>query len=358
MKPRVAIVIPHFGNGGAENMVSRLASHLDLNKVCAEVICLYGNPLNNRLEKEITDHGIEIKYIGKGKGFSLKAIRSLAKELNSFKPTVIHTHLSACVYCASWVMFHKVKILHTIHNIPKNELIRPKRLVMHLLYKLKKAVPVAISHEIQTMMVSAYKLKSLPELIYNPVDIARYNIPRIDHSGINLVTAGRLTPQKNQALLIDTVEKIVKEHPDVSLTVLGDGQLRNQLEEQVKKLSLNNSVRFMGNVSNVENYFSESDIFVLSSDYEGLPLVILEAMAAGLPIVSTNVGGIKDIVTDNGVLVAPNDSEALYCAIKDLINNKDYRLELGIKSKNNVAKFDSSIIADLYTDLYEKYSVV
>ena len=73
MKPRVAIVLPYFGSGGAENMVSRLASHLDLSRVEAEVICLYGQPLQNRLEKAVTSHGVSIKYIGKA-GATIKNI--------------------------------------------------------------------------------------------------------------------------------------------------------------------------------------------------------------------------------------------------------------------------------------------
>ena len=358
MKPRVAIVLPYFGSGGAENMVSRLASHIDLSRVDAEVICIYGKPQNNRLEKEIDKHGVPIKFIGKGKGFSLKAISKLWQELSAFKPTVVHTHLSACVYCAPWVLTHKVKMLHTIHNMPKFELIKPKQMVMSWMYKLHQAVPVAISHEIQTLMESDYKLSDKPELVYNPVDVARFNIPKRIHKGIKIVTVGRLSQQKNQKLLIDAVEKVSVKYSEVSLTVLGDGPLRKDLEDYLERKSLLNMIHLMGNVGNVEEYFSESDIFALSSSYEGLPLVVLEAMAAGLPIVSTDVGGVKDIVTDNGILVEANNLNALANALEQLIADSDSRNKLGTLSRENVKRFDSAIVADEYVNLYEKYSEI
>lgn len=356
MKPKVAIVLPYFGSGGAENMVSRIAAHLNLNKVEAEVICVYGQPQNNPLEQAVIENGIPIKFIGKGKGFSGDAIFKLWKELSAFEPSVVHTHLSTCVYCAPWVLMHKAKMLHTIHNTPRFELIKPKQKVMALMYKLNKAIPVAISHEIKSMIIQYYDLKSAPELIYNPVDVARFDIPKKIHEGIRVVTVGRISSQKNQKLLIDAVQNVTKTHSEVSLTILGDGPLRKEIEEYIQKENLENSVSLKGNVSNVEEYFAESDIFVLSSAYEGLPLVVLEAMAASLPIVSTDVGGVKDVVTDNGILVEPGNKDDLAQAILKLVENRQYSKKLGNKSFFYVQQYDSNKIANQYIELYQKYS--
>lgn len=356
MKPRVAIVLPYFGSGGAENMVSRLASHLDLSRVEAEVICLYGQPLQNRLEKAVIENGVTIKYIGKGKGFSVGALYRLWKELSSFKPSAVHTHLSACVYCAPWAMVHKKKMLHTIHSTPRYELIKPKQAVMSLMYKLHIAVPVAISHEIQTMMIDHYKLSEKPELIYNPVDVARFSAPAIPHDGIRIISVGRLSEAKNQRLLIEAVSKVAKTHRDVTLNILGDGPLRDDLEAYIKDNSLEDIVHLLGNVNNVEDYLAEADIFALSSSYEGLPLVILEAMAAGLPIVSTDVGGVRDVVTDNGILIEPQNADLLAEALLKLIESEKLRENMAVLSKNAVLRFDSDVISDEYIELYYKYS--
>lgn len=356
MKIKVAIVLPYFGIGGAENMVSRLASHIDLSRVDVEVICIYGERQNNCLEKAIKDHGVPIKYIGKGKGFSIQAVIRLCKELSLFHPSIVHTHLSACVYCAPWILTHKALMLHTVHNMPKYELTKLKQLIMKLMYKIGKAVPVAISNEIQSMMTVFYNLTQKPELVYNPVDIAKYHLPRKKHDGVKLVTAGRISIQKNQKLLLDAMKDVCILFPSLHLTILGDGPLRKELEEYNHLIGLEKNINFEGNVNNVEEYFAQSDIFVLSSDYEGLPLVVLEAMAASLPIISTNVGGIRDIVNSNGILVELKNKNALVEAIEVLVKNAGLRKSLGHQSFENVQKYDSIIIADQYVDLYEKYT--
>ena len=358
MKTRVAIVLPYFGRGGAENMVSRLAAHLELNRVEAEVICIYGEPQNNILEQNVLQHGVPIKYIHKRKGFSLNALKKLNQELSRFKPQIVHTHLSACVYCVPWILSHRAVMLHTIHSMPSYELVRPKRMIMAMMYRTKKAVPVAISHEIQKLTKEFYKCKNSVELIYNPVDINRFaSVPKMVHDKYTLVSAGRLSIAKNQMLLLHAFEQILLDNKNVQLFILGDGLLREELEKYVHEKKLEDYVHLEGNVDNVEQYFARADVFVLSSNYEGLPLVILEAMAAGLPIISTNVGGVKDIVTDNGILVEPNCQEALSKAIMSLADDVKLRLQMGRRSYDNVQQFDSKQIADGYIDLYQKYAI-
>lgn len=356
MKPRVAIVLPYFGSGGAENMVSRFAANLDLSRVEAEVICIYGQPLHNKLEEAVTRHGVPIKYIGKGKGFSAGAMRRLWSELSDFKATVVHTHLSACVYCAPWVLVHKIKMLHTIHSTPTYELIKPKQKVMYLMYKLGKAIPIAISNEIQSMTKNYYQLSENVELVYNPVDVEKYRIPHKQHNGICIINVGRLSKAKNQRLLIDAIEKIVTIGRNVKLIILGDGPLRNDLEAYVKKQSLEQVIHLMGNVDNAEEYYAQADIFALSSEYEGLPLVILEAMAAGLPIVSTDVGGIRDIVADNGILIESGNKDMLVEALMKIIDDETLRIKMGEISRRDVVRFDSHVIANQYIELYYKYN--
>lgn len=107
--------------------------------------------------------------------------------------------------------------------------------------------------------------------------------------------------------------------------ILGDGPLKEELETYLKEHKLTQHIFMEGNVENVEQYLAEADAFVLSSNYEGLPLVILEAMASGLPIVSTDVGGVKDVVTDNGLLVEPHSIEKLASAMMQIKANAEMR---------------------------------
>ena len=170
------------------------------------------------------------------------------------------------------------------------------------------------------------------------------------------VNVGRLYEAKNQILLVKAFEKILEDQSDTDLFILGDGPLKEELETYLKEHKLTQHIFMEGNVENVEQYLAEADAFVLSSNYEGLPLVILEAMASGLPIVSTDVGGVKDVVTDNGLLVEPHSIEKLASAMMQIKANAEMRKDFSERSKRNVMQFDSSIIAQEYIALYEKYA--
>lgn len=357
VKTRVAVVLPYFGIGGAETMVSRIVSHMDLKVLDVKVFCIYGTPLGNHLEKAIHDHGICIKYIGKGKGFSLSALIRLWKELSDYQPSVIHTHLSACVYCIPWSVCHRKIMLHTVHNIPERELIRAKQIPMSVMYRFGKAVPIAISKEIQKRLITYYGLKSKPIVINNPVDIKRFEVTRKEHQGIVIVTAGRLTEQKNQQFLVEIMRDLCRDNENIRLLILGDGPQKDTLTDYIKKTGMCIKIQLTGNVDDVENYFARSDLFALCSTYEGLPLVILEAMAAGLPIISTDVGGVKDVIGQCGILVTAGNKEEYKAALKRLIADESLRKELGERAHDNAAKYDSSIIAQEYSNVYIRYSI-
>ena len=350
------MVLPDFSYGGAQVMVSRLVSHLDMHSLIAEVICI-GSSKNNELERAITEHGIQIRYIDKGKGFSIIALRKLFEELSHFKPDIVHSHLSACVYCAPWILFHGRKMLHTVHNMPSHELIKPKRIIMRFLYRTGHAVPVAISKEIRAMTDDFYHPKGETELIYNPVDVNRFSglVEEKDET-FSVINVGRLSEQKNQKLLIEAFSLLYKQNNKACLYILGDGPLRQDLEEMILQKGLEDVVHLEGNVTDTERYYKRADIFVMSSAYEGLPLAVLEAMAASLPIVSTDVGGVRDIVNENGILTENGDCFQLYEAMYDLMEHPDKRLKMGQNSFIDVQQYDSSVIAEKYVDLYCKYA--
>lgn len=358
MKTRVAIVLPYFAYGGAEVMVSRLASHLDQKNIEAEVICIFGEARNNDLEKAIQDHGVPIHFIGKGKGFSASAAARLFRELDRFAPDIVHTHLSACVYCAPWVISRNRKMLHTVHNMPAHELIRPKRVLMRMMYASGYAVPVAISREIRTQTDQFYKLKKEPELIYNPVDVGRFAFTgKREEEPFTVLNVGRLSVQKNQQLLVRAFSQVYEKNSNTRLLILGDGPLRKDLQDLIEREGLKECVSLEGNVTNTEDYYAKANIFALSSVYEGLPLVVLEAMASSLPIVSTDVGGVKDLVSDNGMLVQEGDCEQLARALIYLMEHPMRREIMGARSYEAVQKYDSAEIAKGYSELYSKYSL-
>lgn len=148
-----------------------------------------------------------------------------------------------------------------------------------------------------------------------------------------IITSGRLKTQKRHDLLISSFSKISEKFYDYKLVILGDGPLRSQLEKQIKELHLENRVFLPGYVDDVQSRLSCAFMFVLSSDFEGMPNALIEAMAMGLPCISTDCdgGGARYLIKDgeNGLLVHKNDVNALANAIDRILSNEQLAQKLG-----------------------------
>ena len=357
-KTRVAVVLPDFRMGGAETMVSRLVSHLDLSQLDVEVICISGDKLDNHLEHDIEDHGVPIKYLHKKPGLSFSAFFKLGKELSRFKPDIIHSHLAGGFYSSLWILFHRRKMMiQTVHSVPSLEFEKAKRMVFSALYKRGKAVPVAITETIRSLVRKEYKVKKNVELIFNPVDVSKFSSEKkIKHDNFTFIMVGRLSKVKNQILALEAFNDLQKDYPDIRLLFLGDGPERENLESYVDKNSLKDKVQFVGAVTNVQSFMAKADAFLLSSDYEGLPLVLLEAMASKLLVVSTDVGGIRDIVEGCSILTPKGDVKAFRAAMEKAVSDSEMRKDYCEKAFERVGQYDVSVIAEQYTRLYQKYA--
>ena len=356
---KAAIILPYFGVGGAEKMVSQFVAGIDQSKVHAEVFCVYGEPMENQLERDLQNKGIEIHFIRKKLGFSISAVRRLFRELDRFAPDVIHTHLNACVYSAPWAILRRKPFLHTFHLPPvleNNRFLR--RVISKSLIGLKVMSPVAISHQNQIFISQYFGLpKSEIPVVYNPVELSKFENPKPrTNTAFTFITAGILSAQKNQKMMLRAFAAFLEKGYEARLVILGKGEEEENLRMLAEELKISDCIDFAGFVVNVEDYLTNADVFLLSSDYEALPLALLEAMAAGLPIVSTDVGGVRDIVTDNGVLIAAGDMNALVQAMEELYLNKDVRETMAKASKNNVCAYDVSNTSAGYSELYQRFA--
>ena len=354
-KVKVAIVVPYFGGGGAEKVVSQLAAGIDTAQFETEVFCIYGQPLGNHLEQAIHDHGIPIHYIGKKKGFSFSAIVKLFRALDRFSPDVVHTHLYACVYTFCWPVIRKIPHLHTFHLPPVLENKRfIRRLISKILIGMKLMKPVAISHQNQKFLCEYYGLSEgqIP-VVYNPVELSKFDVSKEETTDqFTFITAGRFSAQKNQQMMYRAFAAFTKKGYDARLVMLGKGEEEEKLKALAEELGICDRIDYPGFVPNVETYLVNADVFLLSSNYEALPLAVLEAMAAGLPIVATDVGGVCDIVTDNGILIAAGDVDAMVQAMEKLYLDADLRLQMSAASAQNVQAYDVSNTVAGYQNLY------
>ena len=356
-KIKVAIVLPYFGGGGAEKMAAQLAAGMDREAFDVEVFCVYGEPLGNHLEQMVQEKGIRIHFIRKKRGFSLRAIRQLYRKLGAFGPQVIHTHQYACLYACAWPFLHRVPFLHTFHLPPELENRRfLRRVTSKLLIGGKVMTPVAISHQNQKFLSSYYGLpeEKIP-VVYNPVELAKFDSPKErTESEFTFITAGRFTAQKNHKMMYRAFASFLEKGYDARLMMLGKGEEEENLKELARELGISHRIDYAGFVANVEDYLTNADVFLLSSDYEALPLALLEAMAAGLPIVATDVGGVRDIVTDNGVLIKAGDTDAMVQAMEELYLKKELRQRMAEASKTNVRAYDVSNTVAGYAQLYRR----
>lgn len=171
-----------------------------------------------------------------------------------------------------------------------------------------------------------------------------YDRPSTPSSHVRLLFVGRIAAVKGLPVLIEALPELTKRHPGLSLTVIGDGPDRGKIEARVKELGLTDAVVFAGYRSQAEvaDALTETDIFVLPSFAEGVPVVLMEAMAARVPVVATRIAGIPELVEDDcGTLVAPGDVVALSDAIGKLASDAELRCRLGEAGRTKVvADFD------------------
>ena len=362
---KIAIVLMHFNYGGAEKMVSLLASHLDLSKYEVRVFCVYGQPEDNAMEHAIKDHGVPIVHLGKGRGFSPRHVSKMRKMLEAYGADVVHTHLGACVYCSTWAMRPGRRMLHTLHNIPEKELGSVKKLLMRVLYHSGHAVPVAISRMNRDLTASFYDLPAdRVEMVVNPVDTSLYTDKQSkpwSERAWDFLHIARFSEAKNHRGLVDAVAALVAKDKGrfggVRIALVGAGPLEPEIRERVSCLGLDKNIEFLGLRDDVPELLHNSRCFILPSIYEGLPMSILEAMAAALPVLATAVGGVPDIVEDGvtGVLVKPGDSNALAEAMGELLESPEHMQSLATAGKAVASQYDCSIVAAAYSELYEKY---
>jgi glycosyltransferase involved in cell wall biosynthesis len=203
------------------------------------------------------------------------------------------------------------------------------------------------------------------EIIYNGVDLSKFldtNGSSIrDEFGIPLSapvigTVGRLTLQKGQRYLLEAVSQLRGKFPRLVLLVVGDGPLKNELQDYTENLGIQESVIFTGSRRDVPSLLAAMDIFVLPSLWEGLSISLIESMAAGKPVITTDIAPIREVVnTDKvGVLVPPKNSTTLAGAIKLLLGNKALASSLGLAARERVfSTFNIETTIRRYTDIFE-----
>lgn len=329
---KVAFVINKVTlSGGAERVICTLASEFSRQGIDATIITQQTAECGYSLEGKVKI------WAAKAKG-KISVLRNFAR--NSAMRRYIKEQKFDVV-----ISFITVMNLQTIlftrslkSKIIVSERIFPATIKQPVKFFSKLIYPMADGFVFQTEQARACfggKVRKKGCIIYNPL---KENLPFADvEKSKYIVTIGRLTDQKNHKLLISAFEKFLKNHPDYELRIYGNGPLKGSLEEFAQGLGISDKVRLMGAVENVTEHIKDAEMFVLSSDYEGMPNVLAEAMAMGLPCVSTDClgGGAAALIENeqNGLLVPCRDVEQLHSAMERIASDAEFANRLSSNGK-------------------------
>jgi len=370
--PLVLQVIPAFTVGGAEWMAAYLAAHLPADQFRRGVVSLHG-ARGSPIEEYLAHHSVPVYYINKRCGFDPTTWLRLYRLLRTLQPAIVHTHqtVGRYVYPACWAARQKI-IVHTVHSIAPGEIhSRFWRRFQGWAYR-RGVLPVSIAQELTRTFVEEYGRapaaeipNAIPTELYMP-DAARRAEWRSQHAvpqdALVYTCVAGLRPIKNHRLLLQAFAEAVQRLPDALLLLVGPPDRLNpsyaeSLKALAQELGLEQCVRFLGSRADVPDILRASDVFVLSSDYEGNPLSVLEAMAAGLPVVSTAVGGVPELVQDGatGLLVTAGDAHALAEAIVQMGRDPMRRAVMGDAARQTaLQRFDVRVMSRAYAALYQQ----
>ncbi len=364
---RVVHLFPYLKPGGAERVIVHLLTHLDRRKFEVSGICL-ADPSGSDLEKMLGEARIPIQYLGKKPGFDLRMYARVHRALNAVAPQILHTHVHVLRYALPYIWYsHCYKqrpvMLHTVHSLAEYEVEPRARYIQRLAFK-DGVMPVAVAQEVARSLSRLYGIQN-PAVVPNCLPIEIYRRPKVKREtwrqrenfrqeDFLFVCVAGLRPEKNHPLLLQAFARCAVRYPGAHLLLAGGGDTA-ELERQAAQLGVARQVHFLGVRTDVPDVLAASDVFVLASQYEGNPLCVMEAMAAGLPVVAPCVGGIPELVTSDieGMLVPPNHAAELANAMERLLQNAGLRSRMGIAgTKRALACFDIPIMMRAYERIY------
>lgn len=272
------------------------------------------------------------------------------------KPDVIHAHFTFCSAVANEFAREKgLPLVVTEHSSAMiQENLDSKTIRLGKIAYSAPALVISVGEGVATSIFNNFGVKST--VISNIVDLESFrNCCRTEHEFFTFVTAGNVIDCKNHAMLVAAFSIVHSSLPNTKLTIIGSGPLEDKLKSQISKMGLSNCIEMTGRLSRnkMASKFAESDCFVLASKYETFGVVLIEAMASGLPVVATRCGGPDGFVcNDVGILVEKNNVEALAEGMKAAIENKD-KYEPEVIRKYAIDNFSGPVIADKIIDCYK-----
>jgi glycosyltransferase involved in cell wall biosynthesis len=370
---KVMQIIARMNVGGPAILVADLMRNLDSSRFETRLVTGYCDENESDYLDEVAIDIEAIRIPGLGRSISigkdLKAFFLLLREIRRFKPDVVHTHTAKAGVLgrvATFLARPTAKRIHTFHGHLLHGYFDSRKVKMLILVeKILGLITykfVAIGNVVKNHLVIAGIAKSnkfeviypgLQNLVVYPKLEARKTLG-LDPEKIYLVYVGRLTQIKRPDRLIDLGRSLKVDDPKTHIVIAGAGELLEELTAQSESESL--PIKFLGWRNDIDLILSASDIAVLCSDNEGIPLTLIQASQAGLPIVSTNVGSVSDIVLDGvtGILTEVS-ANGLIQGVSKLLADPDLRARLGESGKMRARElFSSKAMVERHEELYSQ----
>jgi glycosyltransferase involved in cell wall biosynthesis len=370
---RVVVLVDQLGlTGGGERVARTLTLHLDRERF-DRVLCVSrwfdeaaAEPAARQALDELDAAGVEVLTLPRRSRLGLRAWRPLLERLRSGRVDILHSHkIGSNVWGAALSTISRPPVFVAHEHTWSYEGNPTRRLLDRELIARRADAFVCVSNEDRRRMIEIERIDPA-KIVYLPNGIPPLSIP--DRPSIReelsiaddapvIGAVAILRPQKAVDVLVRASATVRERFPDVQVLVAGHGDQRQELERLRAELGLEGTVHFLGPRSDVPALLATFDVAALSSDYEGAPLVVMEYMAAGLPIVATRVGGVPDLIEDgrSGLLVDRRSPEQLAAALIRLLDDPEAARRLGAAARRRQqAEFSIEVAASRLGALYER----
>lgn len=346
---KIVFVAHGLGNGGAERVASILASNFAERGYEVTYLAVYNNNITYSLDDRVDYQYLDINNANKFSRFIRRSHR-ICQYIDEIKPEVIISFIvQEMVYTS---LKNKYKIIYSERTNPesKNLLLRT---VTNMVYKKSKMVVF------QTPGARDYfekKIREKSTIILNPIEKTLPTWNGDKHEKV-IITACRIAREKNLEMLIRAFRTFSEKHRDYILKIYGKSEnlvILDELKSLVSSLNLDNRVMFPGYVKNIKDLLSDSAIFALTSNFEGLSNSMLEALCIGIPTICTDcpAGGAAMVIKngENGFLVSMNDSDALSQRMMEIVDSRELQIKLSSNALKLREQLDVSIIMDQWEE--------
>jgi sugar transferase (PEP-CTERM/EpsH1 system associated) len=370
-RPLVVHVIHHLFIGGMENGLVNLINLLPEDRYRHAIVCVEDY---SDFSKRIRNPDVAIYAMRKSQLSQSRLYWKLFRLFKELRPAIVHSRNRSGLDSLLPALMAGVRLrLHGEHGWDVDDIEGQSRKLRNLRKVHRPFVTryVCVSKHLQRYMIDRVGVS--PDRItqiYNGVDVVKFS-PRVDadrRSALSrrqgaprfvIGTVGRLQPVKNQGSLLRAVRQLVGRYPalrdGISVAIVGDGPERALLEQQVRQDGMQDIVEFLGSRNDVADVLPRFDVFVLPSLAEGISNTLLEAMACGVPVIATEVGGNVELVADGdtGMLVPARDDEALAAAIYRVIDDRAFAAQCGTAARARAqSAFSLSSMTDGYAAVY------